>query len=114
MKKLVIVFSFLVLIACLFASAVNAVYKDETLQCKECGSEFIFTAGEQEFYADRGLSIKPSRCKNCSDAKKQIPSRLNNYVIDCAECGKETSVPFEPKEGRPVYCSECHRKLLNS
>ena len=75
-------------------------YEDKTLVCKDCGAEFVFTAGEQEFY----------RCKACRQARKAsraagAPRQMFDAV--CAECGKPTQVPFEPKEDRPVYCSEC-------
>ena len=45
-------------------------YEDKTLVCKECGQEFVFTAGEQEFYAERGFQNDPQRCKSCRDARK--------------------------------------------
>ena len=45
-------------------------YEDKTLVCKECGNEFVFTAGEQEFYAERGFQNEPQRCKACRDARK--------------------------------------------
>ena len=45
-------------------------YEDKTLVCKECGNEFTFTAGEQEFYAERGFQNEPQRCKSCRDARK--------------------------------------------
>lgn len=70
-------------------------YTDKTLKCKECGNEFIFSAGEQEFYAQRGFVNEPQRCKACRDARK---------------CGKEARVPFKPSGDRPVYCSECFAK----
>ena len=86
-------------------------YEDKTLICKECGKEFVFTAGEQEFYAARGLENEPQRCKECRDAKKAARRAARKmYPAVCSDCGKETSVPFEPKEGRPVYCSECLAK----
>jgi len=44
--------------------------KDETLVCKDCGKDFIFTVGEQEFYAEKGFTNKPARCKECRSAKK--------------------------------------------
>ena len=62
-------------------------YEDKTLVCKECGAEFVFTAGEQEFYA------------------------REYFTAVCANCGGEARVPFEPKTDRPVYCSECFAKM---
>ena len=70
-------------------------YEDKILTCKECGNEFTFTAGEQEFYAERGFQNEPQRCKACRDARKN------------ATCGREAKVPFQPKTDRPVFCSEC-------
>ena len=45
-------------------------YTDITLKCKDCGADFVFTAGEQEFYAEKGFTNQPQRCKACRDAKK--------------------------------------------
>lgn len=87
-------------------------YTDKTLKCKECGNEFIFSAGEQEFYAQRGFVNEPQRCKNCRMARKNN-ERANRemYTAVCASCGNEAKVPFKPREDRPVYCSECFAKL---
>jgi len=90
-------------------------YEDKTLTCKECGDEFVFTAGEQEFYNERGFQNEPQRCKNCRDARKMAargPREL--FVTVCADCGKEAKVPFEPKSDRPVYCSDCFAKMKES
>ncbi len=83
-------------------------FQDKTLVCKECGSEFVFTAGEQEFYAEKGFENEPQRCKTCRDARKaggRAPREMFEAV--CASCGKTCKVPFKPREDRPVYCSEC-------
>ena len=89
-------------------------YEDKTLVCKGCGNEFIFTAGEQEFYAERGYQ-EPLRCKSCRQARKQAvrdaKGEREYFPIICANCGKPDKVPFEPKEGgRPPLCSECYAK----
>lgn len=87
-------------------------YEDKVLVCKECNNEFVFTAGEQEFYAEKGFVNEPQRCKACRDKRKaaaKAPREMHDAV--CAQCGKECKVPFEPKEDRPVYCSECFAKL---
>ncbi len=87
-------------------------YQDKTLKCKECGNEFVFTAGEQAFYAERGFQNEPQRCKACRDAKKnagKAPREL--FVTVCAQCGKEAKVPFQPSNDRPVYCSECYAAM---
>lgn len=87
-------------------------YQDKTLVCKDCGSDFVFTTGEQEFYAAKGFQNEPARCKDCRDAKKgqrNGDERRTREMFDavCAECGKDTKVPFKPRMERPVFCSDC-------
>jgi len=86
-------------------------YEDKTLVCKECGADFVFTAGEQEFYAEKGFTNEPQRCKMCRDQRKQS-SRGDRQTFEatCASCGGIARVPFQPREDRPVYCSECFAK----
>ena len=102
-------------------------YVDKELQCVECGASFTFTASEQEFFAAKGFTNEPKRCSQCRSARKQQSRGSYNswgssgyqsrprqmYPVVCASCGKETEVPFEPREGRPVYCSECYAKIRN-
>ena len=96
-------------------------FQDKSLQCADCGQEFIFTAGEQEFYLSRGLQNEPRRCPECRRARKgqrygyggSRPQR-QMFPATCAECGKDTEVPFEPREDRPVYCSECYQTVRTS
>ena len=82
-------------------------YQDKTLICKECGAEFVFTAGEQEFYAEKGFVNEPQRCKACRDARKASARNREMYTVPCANCGKDATVPFKPSGDRPVLCSEC-------
>ncbi len=83
-------------------------YEDKNLVCKDCGQEFVFTAGEQEFYASRGFENEPQRCKPCRDSHKaSLHGNREMHTATCANCGKEAKVPFKPREDRPVYCSEC-------
>lgn len=49
---------------------------DKTLVCKDCGAEFLFTEGEQAFYAEKGFDNEPQRCKECRIARKN--QRRNN------------------------------------
>jgi len=84
-------------------------YQDETLICEDCGCEFIFTAGEQEFYAEKGLTNKPKRCHDCRKNRRQ-KNRRKMYNAVCAKCGVETQVPFKPIQGRDVRCKECFSK----
>jgi CxxC-x17-CxxC domain-containing protein len=92
----------------------NEGYGDRILTCRDCGNDFTFTTGEQEFYANKGLTNTPSRCPSCralrrggqSNSGSRAP-RGEQYDAICASCGRATSVPFIPREDRPVYCSEC-------
>ncbi len=87
-------------------------FEDKTLVCKDCGAEFVFTAGEQEFYAEKGFVNEPQRCKECRDSRKRN-SRASRemFTATCANCGKEAVIPFKPSEGRPVYCSDCFASM---
>lgn len=91
------------------------VFVDETLICKECGEEFVFTAGEQEFYAEKGFQNKPQRCKKCRDARKAAtrPAR-EMFTITCSRCGAEDEVSFKPTGDRPVYCRKCFNEMRNA
>jgi len=91
-------------------------YEDKTLNCSDCGADFTFSAGEQEFFATKGLTNEPGRCPDCRAARKQQrfggggggsrgPRQMHDAI--CASCGKDCQIPFEPREGRPVYCSDC-------
>lgn len=92
-------------------------YNDKVLTCKDCGSEFVFSASEQEFYAEKGFTNEPGRCPSCRAAKK-AQTRNNGrggydrpqrqmYAAVCSECGQETTVPFQPTGEKPVYCRDC-------
>ncbi|MQG73487.1 MAG: zinc-binding protein [SAR202 cluster bacterium] len=86
--------------------------EDKTLVCRDCGGEFTFTAGEQEFYQQRGLLHEPARCPNCRSERRRSRMGFDGgprqmYPAVCASCGKDTEVPFQPRQGRPVYCSDC-------
>ncbi len=115
-------------------------YTDRNVTCRDCGKQFTFTAGEQEFYAARGFS-EPTRCPDCRAARKSSRDSGSGYGAGgygggrsygesrgssrgyggsggarqmyktvCADCGVETEVPFEPRQGRPVYCRDCFEK----
>jgi CxxC-x17-CxxC domain-containing protein len=91
---------------------------DKTLVCRDCGQEFIFTTGEQEFYTSRGFQ-EPMRCPGCRSARRRervagYGQSDSSYSVVCSACGKEATVPFEPKKGRPVYCRECYLKVRQS
>ena len=89
-------------------------FEDKELVCKDCGSTFIFTAGEQEFYAEKGFENEPLRCRDCRGARKANrnsgESRAREmFTVVCADCGVDTQVPFQPTSDRPVYCRECYQ-----
>ena len=87
-------------------------YEDRNLTCKECEQEFVFTAGEQEFYGERGFQNEPQRCKPCRDSRKAAARGPREYfTTTCAQCDQEARVPFEPKSERPVYCSDCFANM---
>jgi CxxC-x17-CxxC domain-containing protein len=92
-----------------------AQFQDRTLQCVDCGTDFIFTAGEQHFFFDKAFKNEPKRCKNCK-AKRQgsgAGGRVETSA-SCSQCGRETTVPFKPTQGRPVFCRECFQTRKTS
>jgi CxxC-x17-CxxC domain-containing protein len=104
-------------------------FNDKTLTCRDCGQNFVFTTGEQEFYQSRGLTNEPSRCADCRAARKAQRQggsydsgsystggsssggygrgERQMYSATCAQCGQEALLPFEPRTDKPVYCSAC-------
>ena len=89
----------------------EVVYEDITLTCRDCGEEFVFTAGEQAFYKEKGFMNKPKACKACRDAKKNAGRAPREYFTAvCADCGGEAKITFQPSNDRPVYCSACFEK----
>ena len=112
-------------------------YTDRLMNCLDCGQEFAFTAGEQEFYAQRGFTEPPKRCASCRairKAQRNAPASGGSasyssgydrggynggsgfggerrprqmYEAVCADCGKTAQLPFQPTGARPVYCSDC-------
>ncbi|HKP54826.1 MAG TPA: zinc-ribbon domain containing protein [Chloroflexia bacterium] len=106
---------------------------DKTLTCRDCGNTFTFTEGEQDFYSQKGYS-EPMRCPDCRAAKKAARNsgygdsygggggsygggggygrseRTMTQVV-CANCGKDTEVPFVPRGDKPVYCSDCFSQM---
>lgn len=102
----------------------NYQFEDQELVCADCGQSFPFSAEDQEFFAQKGYS-SPKRCASCRSARKANSSRGGGgggrsrggsydrpqYRVVCNACGRETTVPFEPKGDRPVYCSDCYRNM---
>ena len=101
-------------------------FADKVLQCRDCSSDFVFTAGEQEFYALKGLMNEPGRCPDCRAVRRaqrdsggystgsygmgeRAPRQMHPAV--CAQCGQDTQVPCRPRGDRPVYCSSCFEQV---
>jgi CxxC-x17-CxxC domain-containing protein len=103
-------------------------FEDKTLKCVDCGKDFVHSADDQARYAERGFSNEPKRCRECRDSRKSQGggrggrrgaeasagtgggrTSRDSYEVTCAECGAQTTVPFKPTEGRPVYCRDCFR-----
>ena len=96
-------------------------FEDKTIQCSDCGKEFPFTVEEQEFFQSKGYTNEPKRCPDCRQSRKSERYGNSGYGAPrqmfpavCAECNKDTEVPFEPRNDRPVYCRDCYRKVSPS
>lgn len=89
-------------------------YQDEILNCVDCNAPFTFTSGEQEFFAVKGFTNKPSRCTECRTARKAGRSPNSGrggpremFKATCSQCRGVAEVPFEPRGDKPVYCRDC-------
>ena len=88
---------------------------DKSIVCKDCSSTFTFTETEQAFYREKGFENEPQRCPACRAAKKKERggsgprADREMFPATCAECGKETMVPFKPNPEKPVYCKDCYQ-----
>lgn len=105
-------------------ASADSEYPDRAIKCVDCGENFIWTGGEQVFFHDKGLKNEPKRCKPCKQAKNErlaaiaaaqssgIRQRIE-VSVQCAQCGQQTTVPFYPSQGRPVYCRSCFLATRN-
>ena len=91
-------------------------YEDKTLTCLDCGQPFTFSADDQSYHAMKGFTNEPKRCDSCRQNRRSERNggsgqgQREMYSVVCAECGKDTTVPFQPRGDRPVYCSDCFSK----
>jgi CxxC-x17-CxxC domain-containing protein len=92
-------------------------FQEITLQCADCSQDFIFTPEEQEFYQQKGYS-QPKRCAACRSQNRQNKSGGKSFGVQkprfeaiCNNCGINTTVPFEPTQGKPVYCIDCYKAM---
>ena len=85
--------------------------EDKTLVCKDCGDKFIFTAGEQKFFLEKGLQNLPKRCKICTAKNRdKLRDKHPMWWIKCRICGKKNEVPFQPTT-EDILCEDCFKKL---
>ncbi len=114
-------------------------YTDETLNCVDCNSQFIFSSGEQQFFASKGFQNKPNRCPECRSARKAqrgsggggngggygSGDRVTRggggggaaremHQTTCSQCGQTAEVPFLPRGDKPVYCRDCFQSRSGS
>ena len=89
-------------------------FEDRSLPCRDCGEAFIFTSGEQRFFAEKGLTNEPQRCAGCRAIARQARTGAGPrqyHAAICGACGDQAMVPFAPRSDRPVYCSTCFDKV---
>jgi CxxC-x17-CxxC domain-containing protein len=84
-------------------------FVDKILKCSDCGSDFVFTAGEQLFFHDKQFRNDPKRCKQCKAKRVSGTARSETRTV-CSSCGIDTTVPFKPTQGRPVLCRNCFQQ----
>jgi len=99
-------------------------YQDRTLTCQDCGQSFTFSADDQQYHAEKGYTNEPKRCPSCRQTRRSDRGDSSSYssyrspremhAAVCAQCGKDTQVPFQPRGDRPVYCSDCFSKQPSS
>jgi CxxC-x17-CxxC domain-containing protein len=103
-------------------------FQDKNMVCFDCGAAYIFSVDEQKAFQAKGHTHPPKRCPSCRAVRAarrpaqpasepQLPSfsaPKQLFNVTCSSCGKETQVPFEPRAGRPVYCSDCYHKVRMS
>ena len=99
-------------------------FQDRILKCIDCSAGFVFTAGEQQFHHDKEFRNEPKRCKVCKSKRAgsgtasadriSVPNatappnralsfgRVETSAV-CSQCGRETTVPFRPTQGRPGF-----------
>jgi CxxC-x17-CxxC domain-containing protein len=100
-------------------------FQDKVLTCIDCGAQFMFTAGEQLFFYDKQFKNEPKRCKSCKSKRVAVlsanPGQRDGHPqhsrietrATCSQCGKETTIPFKPTQGRPIFCRECFVQKRN-
>jgi CxxC-x17-CxxC domain-containing protein len=96
-------------------------FAEKLLLCVDCAKIFTFTVEEQELHASHGFINVPRRCTSCRKTRKTERNKNESdyedsnsqrpmFPVTCTQCGKTTRVPFQPREGKPAYCSNCYIK----
>ncbi len=85
-------------------------FADRTLTCISCGREFLFSSDEQAFFRERNFQNDPKRCKTCRAVRAGVSVVRIETRLTCAGCGELTTVPFKPRQGRPVLCRSCFQR----
>jgi len=87
-------------------------FEDKSLKCKECGKEFIWTVGEQEFFNQKGFTNKPTRCKDCRKLNRQ-KVETEYFKITCSSCGNIGEALFKPNNpDAKIFCRNCFEEKV--
>ena len=86
-------------------------FVDRDVKCLDCGAMFVFSAGEQAFFKDKGFVNDPKHCKACKGLRGNAGRQTVETQVKCSECGSDTTVPFKPTQDRPVLCRACFDRL---
>jgi CxxC-x17-CxxC domain-containing protein len=97
-------------------------YADQDLICADCGTQFLFTAFEHEFYVRNNFTYEIEQCPACRRARKApsrpvflrpshvLPAVRSMRDAPCMVCGTTIAVSFAPRFGKPIYCAECYER----
>ena len=106
-------------------------FVDRTLNCVDCGVEFVHSAADQEYYSAKGFASDPKRCASCRAYRRASKDSGDTrsvggprgyergddnlsreyFAAICTSCGNQAQVPFKPRMDKPVYCSDCYRNI---
>lgn len=87
-------------------------FEDKVLKCRECSKDFTWTAGEQDFFAQKGFKNKPTRCKECRKTNRQ-KVETEYFKITCSTCGQIGEAMFKPRNpDAEILCKDCFEKKI--
>ena len=91
-------------------------FHDRVLKCSECGAEFVFTAGEQMFFADKGFKNEPKRCKGCkakraeeAEGAAEPPRREQKRRPLARNAERKPRFPSGPHKGARYFAGNASR-----